>query len=105
MKHVKTYEELNIGKPEIGDYVICQDLEYEEEDGERDFLLNIVGKIENIKKDPNHGLLYSVDLGESKEALVIWGDTIQDFNIKEIKYWSKDRDDLETIVQANKYNL
>ena len=24
MKHIKTYEELNIGKPQVGDYVIIE---------------------------------------------------------------------------------
>jgi len=51
MRYLKTYEEINIGQPNVGDYVICKENSGDRSDDEvADFIVNNIGKIIKISK-------------------------------------------------------
>ena len=91
IKNFKIFESVNIGEPEIGDYVIVKPGLY----------LNLIGKILGYKpeyfyKGRREGE-YDVDFGGVQK--------VKKFLPKEIDCWSKNKEDLELIIQSNKYNL
>ena len=93
MKYIKTYEEINQGTPEVGDFVLC--------DISRNTVTNdelyqayttTIGKI--VTMDDNNYEVYF--------------DSIDDFDYfhnSEIIYWSKNKSELEYVLNAKKYNL
>jgi len=102
MKYIKTFENYNIGVPEVGDWVICNPIFSSSVDGLVDFIKSNIGKIieyvtetddviEHYKVEYNN---YIKDRGFTR-AIVI----------EEIKYWSKNKEELEVISQANKFNI
>jgi len=115
-KYVKTpeeFEEIRTIKdePQIGDYVICEeDPSYS---GLSQFISTKIGKIIGFSKN---GYYHIVQYQNIPELLKFYF-TYQDFdNLKRyyncvpmltenIKYWSKNKKDLEAILAANKYNL
>ena len=113
----KIFENLNEGKPDVGDYVICKyklgDYGYGSEKM-TNFLENSIGKIVlNMKDKNNFDYLITFDnipkrilkffrtpYAEDKyKGSVLW------FGLTRIKFWSKDKEELEALIQANKYNL
>jgi len=111
MKHIKEYENLNNNEPEEGDYVICKDIfisGYRMSKKLLDlFLSNNIGRIERINININRYYIVYDNIPEGcKNSFMTYHNfQVRDFFRKEIKYWSKDREDLEVILQANKYNL
>lgn len=105
MKYIKTYKLFeNLNEPQVGDWVIAYDDVYP-------FLIDSPGQIEKIEKD-RWGRLYYIhfyDLKFSDGTPYKAQNPIVDFGINDIKYWSKDRSDVEEHIillkQANKYNL
>ena len=89
----KIFEALNEGKPEIGDYVICN--------GKNIFLKNNITKIKEIRQSNNSGdKEYHLRADDKREF------SIAQINMKNyIEYWSKNREDLESILQSKKYNI
>lgn len=96
----------NSNKPEVGDWVIAYDEDI------YPFLKDSPGQIEKIEKDRWGRLQYYIhfyDLKFSDGTPYNAQDPVVDFGINDIKYWSKDRLDVEEhmilLKQANKYNL
>ena len=98
----KIFEAINKGKPEVGDWVICHNrgrstnLEFSSE--------NYIGKIIELKNKHFEEDMFLIkyeneDLPETLKKVPIY------YSEKYIKYWSKNKEDLETILAANKYNL
>lgn len=112
MKHIKSYEhnaqELK-NKPQIGDYVIIYLKSFEEEPDEKDYYIKThLGIIVDI--DPKSGKGYHPY--EIKYEDNIWeiGDNVTPRDIlcvnrEEIQHWSKNKEYLEHIIKATKYNL
>lgn len=103
MRYLKTFENMNI---EIGDYVICKcpvNIQHFKEIC--DFLLSHVGQIKDYyysSNDTLYEIFYDEDLPyvhnvENKKRII--------FSKKQILYRSKNKEDLEAKISAQKYNL
>lgn len=122
MKYIKTYEELNINKPEVGDYLIAKtdsifdnnkkwknqnDINY------LNFIKSSIGyifktpdyysylvKYENIPDDIKKYFHYS----DYSQGIKV-GNSILINDDEDIEYWSKNKEELENILTSKKYNL
>jgi hypothetical protein len=100
IKYLKTFEE-NDSEPQVGDYVLCEEHIYPE-NTLTNFLNTHIGIItadDYIKTKYR----YDVDF-----KVLIPPDNLIDsrrFMLDEIVHWSKNKEDLEVIMSANKYNL
>ena len=101
MIYLKTYEELNIDEPKVGDWVICY-ATFNIDDELKKFLSTAIGKIQdrNARSVFNYGVYFEY----MPKSLDEWGNSI-DFQKSEIKYWSENKEDLEYIIAVNKYNI
>jgi hypothetical protein len=88
------------GVPKVGNYVICEYIPWGE----------ILGRI--IEIDGNFFTINILDMPEDLRNKWILArpygpsdDFIKSIRYKQIKYWSKSKEDLEHIMSANKYNL
>jgi hypothetical protein len=110
MKHLKKYEQLKEQEPKIGDFVICTDNGITNDKNFESYLNTNIGKIILIRdndKDP-YCVLYEDIPSNFKVYASIVHDKIRKlikFNRDEIKYFSKNKEDLERIIIANKYNI
>ena len=112
MKYLKTYEKHN--GPEIGDYVLCEE-KYIVDKSFRDFIFNNVGVIIDIEIDgdenwPGYIVKYENVSNDIKPMLTHekLSGTMEDCRLMrptEIRTYSKNKEDLETILDANNYNL
>ena len=111
MKHLKYFEYRKTGNPKIGDYVICD--EYEPEDVHfndfNELVNNEVGEIIDINGN-NSDDRYVVRFDNIPETIGAGFldrdyDSAIRFLRSEIKYFSKNKSELEAIFAANKYNL
>lgn len=97
MKYIKTFEKL--GEPTIGDYVICVDKDYDDLEF-NNFLATSIGKVVKYQYDQ-----YYVEYDNPPIYIEdTWGNPIR-FILDEILHFSKNKEDLEIYVQANKYNI
>lgn len=108
MKHLKTYEAINI-TPEVGDYVIANSI-YASKKLQSFFNSNIgqiIEKVKDVNKKSPDIILYKVyyDPYEVEPNNVILDDNSWLFDVDEILHISKNKEDLELILSANKYNL
>ena len=101
MKHLKFFEEITqnmIGSwtltPEVGDYVICDSTNF---DSLKDLVKNNIGKLIQIEKVTHDDDNYYIKYTENENDIVFWR--------SEILYWSKNKEELEDILKAQKYNL
>jgi len=111
IKNFKIFESINQGEPKIGDYVIVNDNTDNCEE-----LKMFVGKIFTIDKF-NHNLypyiIYYDNLPEKlKKDNNIWSAyeeykllNSRIFSRKEIKCWSKDKEELQKYIDAEKFGL
>ena len=98
MIYLKTYEELNIDEPKVGDWVICY-ATFNIDDELKKFLSTAIGKIRDINQRNNYCYnVYFEDMPKNLENPI-------DFELIEIKYWSENKEDLEYIIAAKIYNL
>ena len=104
MKYIKKFENLK-NKLEIGDYVLCEeklDHEYTTDIIMENFSSTHIGKYVANKDD-------NICLIEYKKIPDIIKDYFDGNNrqilIEEIKYFSKNKKELELILVTNKYNL
>jgi len=99
MKYLKTFEKIN--KPKVGDYVICEIVDKYYKDS--DFVNSNIGEIVeiNIDRFQNNRLPVTVSYKDYQGKII---DSIN-FEFDEIKYWSKDKSELEHIIASKKYNL
>jgi len=115
MKYIKTYESINKGTPKIGDWVICY-----EADSIADFMPRVIFTRNNIgqitETGGNSPYTYVNYFNVPKEILYNIKQKYIGFDISdgkfergmlenEIIYWSKNKEDLEAILSAKKYNL
>ena len=102
----KLYEAINQGEPEEGDYVICKEVENYSigPPSIKDFVENNIGQF----VDFTVGLIYAYIVKYENvpdEIEENFEKNCRRFNIIEIKYWSKNRKDLEELLAIKKYNL
>jgi hypothetical protein len=118
MKYIKQYE-ANYNQPKIGDYVLCELDPIDNADDNKlvSYIKNHIGII--IRKKPSeieinnrHKLLYHIKYegitqDDYEDDYSLAEDTDDTFLIwrKEIKHWSKNKEELEFILSVNKYNL
>ena len=88
MKYIKKYEELNQGEPKLDDYIIVNG------EGIYSRLKNKIGYIKNSFPD-SHQSTYKC----------IFDNDIWWINRSDIKYWSENKEDLEVIIEKNKFNI
>ena len=90
---------MNQGKPEVGDYVICYDgLNYRE----NEFIKDKIGKI--IDYVNNHIYQYWIIYDNIPDSLRDGKFNGEDYLLvsnNSIKYWSNDREELESILNTN----
>lgn len=98
MKIKRFNESLNEGEPEVGDYVIAYNYFYEKNSIYDIYINNNIGKFISISDDGQYLVEYQNFPG--------WkgSESIQRRYVK-IKYWSKDKKDLETILNTDKFNI
>jgi len=98
----KLFETINVGKPEIGDFVICN-----EDDSTSEvtyFTSNNIGKYIKYNYDIEyHYAIYYEDT--PKDLGVYFSNGERNMTLDEIKYWSKNKEELEYIIKTNKFNL
>ena len=92
---------MNQGKPEVGDYVIC-DSKFKEE---YEFIKDKVGqiiKIDNTMEYHKFLITYNNIPNVMADGKIKNDNYIR---IKYILYFSKDREELESILNTNKFNI
>jgi len=113
MKHLKTYEDININKPQVGDYVII-DYYYETMNiNLKKFVNSSIGKIisERIYVEPitqkiQKGELYEIRFWNIPPRLKMYFENkTRIIATDAIIHWSKNKKELEAILQAKNYNL
>ena len=104
MKYIKKYESINIGTPKKGDYVICEESNLNLPTEFRSFISNNIGQLNNIDEYSN---VYKVHYDNIPIEFInrFDDDSEREMFLKEIKNWSEDKHDLETIFSVKKYNL
>jgi len=94
MKYIKKFETVNeYYAPEKGDYVICGG-RYTWDNNFSKFISNNIGVLQN-----NLASQYEVYYD------YIDPDTTYLTNLEDMKYWSKDKDELEEILNTIKFNI
>jgi len=115
MKHLKNFKSIQ-STPQINDYVICKEETYCVDDRLANFINNNIGQIAEInKKDGEYP--YVIKYENIPDDIFSYFSDILKNNYKydirclramdriEIIHFSKNKEDLETILNANKYNL
>jgi len=101
----KIFENINT-LPKMGDYVIINDSLYIKE--LKSFFSSNIGRIVN-KYTNNNEELYVVKFDniptDIKEHYFGRFSNTKDFSISKFKCWTKEKEELEVIVNSNKYNL
>lgn len=109
MKYIKTYEEININEPEVGDYVICKENNSDRSDDKAaSFTSNRIGKIVRISltNTYKYDISYTdIPINLHQFFNTIRGEECRPMKGDEIIYWSKDKDELIPFISSNKYNL
>ena len=115
MKYLKTYEIIHSDGPKVGDYVICSvgnyDIPewYDKKDELTKFISNNIGVVTHIKK---YSLYGDYKIKYEKSNLVKnfcrvrdWKNNTFEMDFNQIKHFSKNKEELEAILAANKYNI
>jgi len=97
----KIYE--NLSKPQVGDYVVCQDLDRSLPRQTLEFISNTIGELIKYKK----GTLfpYIIYYKDSPQNNHFQYHNQRMMQLKEILFWSKNKEDCEDYLAAKKYNL
>ena len=105
----KIYEEINLNEPEVGDYIIAESNDFLTDINE--FTKNRIGILYNIFKplyadDLSYTIIYD-NIPKELDFYVfkVYDDEAISMNREDIKYWSKNKEDLEKILIANKFNI
>jgi len=99
MKYIKNFENSNI-EPEVGDYVIAHYIYTNSSNKTNNFMLNNVGRIVSIDNG-KYIIVYKQDIPFKHIKYARRISLTRD----NIDYFSKNEENLEIIVQTNKYNL
>jgi len=99
----KKFESINEKSIEIGDFVICEEVDYA--DINTIFTSTNIGKF--IRYDDGEAYPYIIKYDYTPKNMKSYfsGDDERNMSIDEIKYWSKNRNELEIILQTNKFNI
>ena len=100
MKYLKTFERNK--NPQIGDYVICQ--EYDTNDDILKFINNNIGVLVEINNDHFNYLIEYENIPNNIISYFRHGNQRQ-MTLGEIIHCSDNKEDLELILNANKYNI
>jgi len=103
----KTHEQ-HATDPQIGDYVICEEnLMTNATNRKRICISNNIGNIIDYNPTINSDYKYMVYYENAPEDLFWFNgkDKVRQMSRKEIIYYSKNKEDLEIYLDANKYNL
>lgn len=106
MKYLKKYEELLDEKvyPKVGYYVIMESAN----DDINIFLYNNIGQIINVYKDDKKRTLIQVKYNNVPKNLYSSfhsDEQMRIFGINQIKYMSKNKTDIELLLNSKKYNI
>jgi hypothetical protein len=114
MKYIKLFEDINQDEPQIGDYVIAELKHNEYPALIRSFINNNIGMyIHNDRSDVLPILVKYVNIPENVDddeyCFNDYNKNTQTgtwyFNKEQLKYWSKNKEDLEIMISQMKYNL
>jgi hypothetical protein len=108
----KISEDIKISKnePQIDDFVICDmgDVSHQiindYRDSLNDYLKTLIGKIIRLHVN-NFALIKYEDLPEKYSSGLSFMSNQRWISKQRIKYWSKNKEDLEIILTQQKYNL
>jgi len=105
----KLYESINKGKLKIGDYVICDD-KSDVPEHSIEFIKNNIGKYVKFITNSVYSYIIEYENIPNECKSEFEENMFNDINcrrmeLKEIKYWSKDKKELEEVLAANKYNI
>ena len=110
MKHLKQFEFLNQNEPQIGDYVLCHEEDVEDDDDLTNFIDNNIGKIIGI--DNTNTVPFDVEYENVPDNIryhfTFYTSNDRLMTRKEIIYFSPNKpnkEELEAIKQANKFNI
>ena len=120
----KIFEELNEDKPKVGDYVMVDSKYYQDIEYQFTFQMNDVSNLTNflnnsigyIFKNPNKSSFYLIkydNIPKDIERFFYYTDYSEGMkignslfvSINKIKYWSKNKKDLQHFIDANKFNM
>lgn len=112
MKYIKKYESTS-ADPQEGDYVICQDEAYSGKADLNIFLAETVGYITDINRfGRDYNIRYDAKIPEKLlyhffDSVKGRLETYKQLNVvrKEIVHFSHNKEDLESMIAAKKYNL
>jgi len=109
MKYIKQYEELNSGLPKINEYVICEVGDVFDTYNISNlnlFLNNNIGQIVNINRYDIYQIKYqNIPDDISNMFTTINNNNVRNMRLDNILYCSKNKEELETLLSTNKYNL
>jgi len=116
MKYIKMFENLN--ELQVGDYVACEDTRdysrnkyYGNEMGNilKKFIYNNVGEYFSIDKDVNYSnpyyILVKYDNVPKELKRYFKKNKTRYIQEYDIKFWSKNKEDVEAYIAEKKYNL
>jgi hypothetical protein len=93
----KIFENKKIRKPKLNDWVLIK--------LRRKNLIDYIGKITHINKKSNYPYLIEFDDDFDPNIYGFFNANFTGVMEDEILYWSENKEVLETILAANKYNL
>jgi len=106
MKYIKNYESTE-KMLEIGDYVICEESNIGSDDDTMKFLSENIGQY--VDYSDNDQYPYVIQYEDCPSDLNGFNYTTREnarlMERKEIKYFSKNKEDLLPIIDVNKYNI
>jgi hypothetical protein len=101
MKHLKYFESVNDGEPKVGDYVI---VDRKTELDVYDFTSNNIGYYEQSVN--SNRMTYHIRFNNVPEELEKkFTYNCRNYSREDIKYWSKNKKELEIILSTIKYNI
>jgi len=102
MKVRKFNESLNEDEPKIGDYII---IKYDSIVGNAyNFITNNIGKF--IKYNSNRTFPYQIEFFNIPNDIESYfNNNCRNYKYEEILYWSNNKEELELLIQSNKFNI
>jgi hypothetical protein len=103
MKYIKIFE--NINKPQINDYIICNEKNFIKINKLIKFISSNIGQIIDIGKTIS-GVYYTVKYNNYNNIKdLIESSGLRNIYLSEILYFSPNIEDVESYIKIKKYNL
>jgi len=96
MKYLKHFE-MNENEPQIGDYVIVNYNINQNSPAYVNYINTHIGKLYNKRRSEKFGNKLVCDID--------YIDIVNTSYIEDIEFWSKDKGELEAIIQSKKFNI